>query len=911
MGVSTTSGPNYGKYVSLVLFSSFLIVTSSQKLAKTTGPPAFFLQDNDGLCLAGGEFKRCAIDTLWYVTGKPGHHQVHHRQVEETDDELCLDRKNCNANAKDSDVRLSACSHCGAKNWNILGDSENGYVLSEGNGKFCLQREQPNDKANKESINLPKKVKLVPCEKGYTPMQLQFASRDDIKAMSSDGARLITAASDGDKRKVKEFLNKDKVDVNARDWDQLTALIGAASSGHLDVVKYLVDQGANVNAKDKDDITALMEASIMGHTNIVKYLISKKATVDLPAASGVTALWLAASEGKDDIVSLLIGAGADVNNARSDGITALMAASVGSHFKTAKLLLDKGADAKVTDDEGLTALINASEMGSDQIVNLLLEKYEGDANDMSTSGFTPLIVASANGHLKVVKQLIKYNAEVNAVHPEGVNALMYAAAGGHIEVVEYLIQNGADINKLHAHGGSALMEACTSGNIAVVEVLVKNGADVTVTDKDGVTTLMSAAAQGHIETTKLLLESKATDVNSIASSGGTALMFAAAGGHTEVCKLLLDAGANVNMAVVATEEYKEQMAAALQAQEEEGNNDGNNQIEKPKDGVTALHIASLRGYLETVELLVNEGKADVLAVDEESFSALKNAVQGNHGEVATFLIENGANPNDVYVDDEGREHNLLMDALIVENEKFAQLLISHKANVDYIDQHGVTTLIQAAHKGLKEVVIALLELNNGNDGRQIDVEASTEENVTALIAAAAEGHTEIVTALLAIGKANVNAVDKDGTDALMGAAVRGHKDVVEILLANGANVNAQNNDGHTALMFAYNGKTQVASLRDKYSEYMLNAEMETANEEGETQEMSQKEKEEHEYSTKIIQDALNTHIEVIEMLKKKGADVNLKDNEGHTALDFDYTKPESVASPNDQESNENDARQEL
>ena len=119
----------YHFYLSLILFSSFLIVTSSQKLAKTTGPPAFFLQDSDGLCLAGGEFKRCAIDTLWYVTGKPGHHQVHHRQVEETDDELCLDRKNCNANAKESDVRLSACSHCGAKNWNILGPKNFHFIM--------------------------------------------------------------------------------------------------------------------------------------------------------------------------------------------------------------------------------------------------------------------------------------------------------------------------------------------------------------------------------------------------------------------------------------------------------------------------------------------------------------------------------------------------------------------------------------------------------------------------------------------------------------------------------------------------------------------------------------------------------------------------------------------------------------
>jgi hypothetical protein len=36
-------------------------------------PPPFFLQDpTDSLCLAGEEFKRCSIDTLFYVVGSPG-----------------------------------------------------------------------------------------------------------------------------------------------------------------------------------------------------------------------------------------------------------------------------------------------------------------------------------------------------------------------------------------------------------------------------------------------------------------------------------------------------------------------------------------------------------------------------------------------------------------------------------------------------------------------------------------------------------------------------------------------------------------------------------------------------------------------------------------------------------------------
>lgn len=37
----------------------------------------FFIQDpTDGLCLSGGAFKRCAVDTLWKVEGEPGRHSV-------------------------------------------------------------------------------------------------------------------------------------------------------------------------------------------------------------------------------------------------------------------------------------------------------------------------------------------------------------------------------------------------------------------------------------------------------------------------------------------------------------------------------------------------------------------------------------------------------------------------------------------------------------------------------------------------------------------------------------------------------------------------------------------------------------------------------------------------------------------
>ena len=65
--------------------------------------------------------------------------------------------------------------------------------------------------------------------------------------------------------------------------------------------------------------------------------------------------------------------------------------------------------------------------------------------------------------------------------------------------------------------------------------------------------------------------------------------------------------------------------------------------------------------------------------------------------------------------------------------------------------------------------------------------------------ASQQGHLDVVQALLAKG-ADVNAKDNDGATALMLASQNGHLDVVQALLAKGADVNAKANDGVTALI---------------------------------------------------------------------------------------------------------------
>ena len=51
--------------------------------------------------------------------------------------------------------------------------------------------------------------------------------------------------------------------------------------------------------------------------------------------------------------------------------------------------------------------------------------------------------------------------------------------------------------------------------------------------------------------------------------------------------------------------------------------------------------------------------------------------QGNFEEVASFLVESGADSNDVYTDDAGKEHNLLFDSVTLGNEVGEETIIQN------------------------------------------------------------------------------------------------------------------------------------------------------------------------------------------------------------------------------------------
>ena len=261
----------------------------------------------------------------------------------------------------------------------------------------------------------------------------------------------------------------------------------------------------------------------------------------------------------------------------------------------------------------------------------------------------PAVVRAARaGDARAVAALIQQKADVNAVAIDGTTALHWAVRADDIETVDALIRAGAQVRTTSRHGVTALYLAADQGNAAMIRRLIAAGADANGTDVSGDTVLMAAVRSGRSEAVRSLLDAGAQVNTAEPQVGHTALMWAVREDRPELVSLLLGRGASLEV------KTRTGSRPAVRPPGAGGGSHGVGivrggvppQGEQPPapGGMTALSFAAREGRLEAARLLLDAG-ADVNARESNGISPLVMAITNRHTPVAALLLARGADPN--------------------------------------------------------------------------------------------------------------------------------------------------------------------------------------------------------------------------------------------------------------------------
>jgi ankyrin repeat protein len=476
---------------------------------------------------------------------------------------------------------------------------------------------------------------------------------------------------------------------------------------------------------------------------------------------------------------------------------------------------------------------------------------------------TRLPDAAMNRDKEIVRSLLKQKLDVNTPQSDGTTALHWAAHWNDVEMARLLIQAGANARAATREGATALYLAAVNGNAVMIDMLTKAGANPNSTLAGGETVLMTAANSGNADAVRVLIKAGA-NVNAKESvKGETALMWAAAENHADVVKLLIENAADilacthidlVNSAngfiitgpgvpnVPCDKGGKPQPRPTPPAQAAGGRGGRGGRPPGPPLGgsgggaMTPFLFAVRANAMESVKVLIEAG-SDVNQTMADGTSAMVIAIINGHYNLATFLLDDGADPN--LADLRGRA--ALYAAVDMRNYRWSELPKPPGDNVDPLDviktllnrgakpnmpltnpipyrgpsnfsnvfqsMVGATPFLRAAESG--DVALMKLLVQHGADPN-----IKLSDGTTALMLASgigrADGSTyewseaetlEAVRLCLQLGN-DLHATNTAGLTALHGAAHRGSNEIVQFLVSKGAKLDAKDKEGRTPLAWA-------------------------------------------------------------------------------------------------------------
>ena len=474
----------------------------------------------------------------------------------------------------------------------------------------------------------------------------------------------------------------------------------------------------------------------------------------------------------------LLAKGSNPNTPGADGTTPIMWAAANDDVELVHALLKAGASAKATNQFGSSAVTEAAILGSAPIIEALV-KAGADPNTRNPNGETPLMAAARSGKLDAAKVLLEAGADVNAKENwGGQTAMMWAAAQHQPEMVKLLASRGADLN--------------ARGVIRQWERKVINEPRPKDMNKGGFTPLLYAAREGCVQCAKELIAAGA-DPDLEDPERMTPLNMALFNLHFELAAYLIQAGADVDK----WDLYGRSplyMAADVSTLPMKGN--GNMAVLPSVDKVTALDIG---------RMLLEKGANPNLQLKRRP--PYRDVPQDRGGD---SILAQGATP--------------LLRAARAGDAPFVELLLTHKALIDLPSKEGVTPLMAAA--GVEYGTRTTRGRNRTDEGvlatMKLLVDAGANVNARSITEPrggrgggappaqapppAADGgaaaRASAATGRPGRGSQMPSALAVPHETALHGAAQHGFTPFVKFLAEHGADLEAKDANGRTAMDLA-------------------------------------------------------------------------------------------------------------
>ncbi|KAF7972046.1 hypothetical protein HWV62_19181 [Athelia sp. TMB] len=610
---------------------------------------------------------------------------------------------------------------------------------------------------------------------------LHHAPRLRMQVDRYGGAALIVAASRGNEHIVNNLLQSG-VDVNSSGWLPPESM--TMRRGHEAVMKILLTDGVDVNTPLKQFSTALHAASSGGYHYIVRSFLLHDGDISARGEDGETPLDLAARQGHQEVVTLL---------ERGEMLSALNLASAKGELDEVRRLLKHRANSDIlpslrhssgerpepdpyaTRHELVKALLNAARGGHRDIFTLLLKAGVQSVQDQDQVLRAAFREALMHGHENILEALLENGANINAWAGSG--AIYKALKKGYSSVARVLIANGGNVKIRGSDGSFALHLAASLGDEALVHLLLKSGAEPNCADETDTTALHIATAQCHISVIRCLI-SNGADVNMPANDGMTALHLASWQGHEDLVLQLLGSGADSRLQDAA--------------------------------GQTALHIASSAGHKGVVQSLIKYG-TDLDTRQGNGNTALILGAESGHEDIVSLLLESGADPN-IRGDRGATALHVVSSLDMAAVQQWRLPDIPGQTRQPHKPDHADDEEADEDFHYREDTWIADGDEDNVWDASSTPTSEKTAFSLPSMAAVAVgmkiEKHKvaiqrqKAILVLLHAKGADINAQDDSGDTALHKALKRSRKDVARWLLVHGCDPTIPGDDAQTSLDIA-------------------------------------------------------------------------------------------------------------